>query len=117
MNECAKKCDMLIVFVVQEDKSYFPFADRIRLVREGCHDLENVCVIGSGKFILSALTFSGYFNKSRLQDRVVDSSEDVTLFADEIVPAAHIQVRFVETEPRDTVTNQYNRTLETVLSQ
>lgn len=117
IEECAKKCDMLIVFVVQEDKSYFPFADRICLVREGCHDLENVCVIGSGKFILSSLTFSEYFNKSRLQDRVVDSSEDVTLFANEIVPAAHIQVRFVGTEPLDTVTNQYNRTLETILSQ
>lgn len=32
---CSKKCDMLIVFVVQEDKSYFPYEDRIRLVREG----------------------------------------------------------------------------------
>lgn len=114
---CAQKCDMLIVFVVQEDKSYFPFADRIRLVREGCSDLENVCVVGSGKFILSSLTFSEYFNKSEMQDRLVDSSEDVTLFVNEIVPAANIKVRFAGTEPFDTVTNQYNRTLDRILSQ
>ena len=63
---CAEKCDMLIVFVVQEDKSYFPFEDRLRLVQEGCSDLENVCVTGSGKFILSSLTFSEYFNKAQL---------------------------------------------------
>lgn len=113
---CAEKCDMLIVFVVQEDKSFFPFEDRIRLVKEGCGDLENVCVVGSGKFVLSSLTFSEYFNKSELQDRVVDSSEDVTLFANEIAPAANIRVRFVGTEPLDTVTNQYNRTLEAILS-
>lgn len=46
MEACAKQCDMLLVFVVQEDKSYFPFTDRIRLVREGCSDLDNVCVVG-----------------------------------------------------------------------
>lgn len=114
---CSKKCDMLIVFVVQEDKSYFPYEDRIRLVKEGCSDLENVCVTGSGKFILSSLTFSEYFNKAQLQDRIVDSSEDITLFVNEIVPAANIKVRFVGTEPLDTVTNQYNRTMEAILSQ
>lgn len=114
---CAKKCDMLIVFVVQEDKSYFPFEDRLRLVKEGCSDLENVCVTGSGKFILSSLTFSEYFNKAQLQDRIVDSSEDITLFVNEIVPAANIKVRFAGTEPLDTVTNQYNRTMEAILSQ
>lgn len=113
---CAKKCDMLIVFVVQEDKSFFPFADRIRLVKEGCRDLENVCVVESGKFILSSLTFSEYFNKAQLQDRIVDSSEDVTLFVNEIVPAANIKVRFAGTEPLDMVTNQYNRTMELMLS-
>lgn len=52
---------------------------KISLVKEGCHEPGNVCVVGSGKFILSSLTFSEYFNKSRSQDGVVDSSEDVTL--------------------------------------
>lgn len=72
---------------------------------------------GSGKFILSSLTFSEYFNKAQLQDRIVDSSEDFTLFLNEIVPAANIKVRFAGTEPLDTVTNQYNRTMEAILSQ
>lgn len=117
IEQCAKKCDILRVFVVQENKSFFPFDDRFRLVKEGCRDLENVYVLESGKFILSSLTFSEYFNKSSLQDRIVDSSEDVTFFAREIAPAAHIQVRFVGTELLDTVTNQYNRTLAAILPQ
>lgn len=117
IEQCAKKCDILMVFVVQEDKSYFPFEDRIRLVREGNRDLENVYILESGKFILSSRTFEGYFNKSKLQDRIVDSSEDVTLFAREIAPAAHIQVRFAGTEPLDTVTRQYNWTLAAILPQ
>ena len=117
IEQCANKCDVLMVFVVQEDKSFFPFEDRIRLVREGNRDLKNVYVLESGKFILSSRTFEGYFNKSKLQDRFVDSSEDVTLFAREIAPAAHIQVRFAGTEPFDTVTRQYNRTLAAILPQ
>lgn len=47
----------------------------------------------------------------------MDSSEDFTLFLNEIVPAANIKVRFAGTEPLDTVTNQYNRTMEAILSQ
>ena len=39
----------------------------------------------------------------------------MTLFVNEIAPAAHIQMRFVGEEPFDTVTNQYNRTLEKIL--
>ena len=41
----------------------------------------------------------------------------ITLFVNEIVPAANIKVRFAGTEPLDTVTNQYNRTMEAILSQ
>lgn len=115
IEECSKKCEYLIIFVVQEDKSVFPFEDRIKLVQDGVSDLKNVFVIGSGQFIISSLTFIGYFNKTELQDRVVDSSDDVTIFVREIAPAAHIKVRFVGTEPLDHVTNQYNRTLEAML--
>lgn len=35
----------------------------------------------------------------------------------ELVPVANIKVRFAGTEPLDTVTNQYNRTMEAILSQ
>ena len=69
----------------------------------------------SGQFILSSLTFSEYFNKSQLQDRAVDPSMDISLFAKEIAPCLHITKRFVGTEPNDTVTNQYNIEMKKVL--
>lgn len=115
IEEAAKRCDKLIIFVVQEDKSEFKFRDRIELVRKGTSDLENVFVVESGSFIISSITFQEYFNKSSLQNRTVDSSEDVTIFANEIAPSAHIKKRFVGTEPFDMVTRQYNRTLERIL--
>ena len=115
IEQASQMCKHLIIFVVQEDKSFFPYQDRIELVRQGTRHLSNVSVLGSGKFIISSLTFESYFNKTRLQNRAIDCTDDVTLFVNEIAPAAHIKMRFVGEEPFDTVTNQYNRTLEKIL--
>ncbi len=72
-------------------------------------------MIESGEFIISMRTFSEYFNKSTLQDEIIDVSKDVVLFAQEIAPAMHITVRFAGSEPFDNVTQQYNRTLAGIL--
>lgn len=105
----------LYIFVVEEDKSEFPFADRIELVRQGVKDLLNVEVLPSGKFIISQTTFSGYFSKAELQDVAVDSSEDVEIFAKEIAPTLGITIRFAGEEPNDNVTRQYNETMKRIL--
>jgi [citrate (pro-3S)-lyase] ligase len=115
IEQASKQCDFLIVFVVQEDKSAFPFADRIELVKEGTKDLTNVGVIESGQFIISSLTFREYFNKAELQDRIIDSSNDITIFAREIAPVVNISIRFVGSEPYDRVTSQYNEMLKELL--
>ena len=105
----------LYVFVVEEDRSEFPFADRIELVRQGVAHLPNVEVLPSGKFIISQTTFSGYFSKAELQDVAVDSSEDVEIFGREIAPTLGITIRFAGSEPTDNVTRQYNETMKTIL--
>lgn len=105
----------LYIFVVEEDKSEFPFADRIELVKQGVKNFPNVEVLPSGKFIISQQTFSGYFNKSELQDVAVDSSEDVEIFGQEIAPTLGITIRFAGEEPQDNVTRQYNETMKEIL--
>ena len=111
----AARVDKLYIFVVKEDKSEFPFADRIELVRQGVKNFSNVEVLPSGKFIISQTTFSGYFNKAELQDVQVDSSEDVEIFGREIAPTLGITVRFAGEEPTDNVTRQYNETMKEIL--
>lgn len=111
----AARVSKLYVFVVEEDRSDFKFADRLRLVQEGVKQFPNVEVIPSGKFIISQQTFSGYFNKSELQDVAVDSSEDIEIFAREIAPMLGINIRFVGEEPEDTVTRQYNDNMRAIL--
>ena len=113
----SSRVNKLYIFVVEEDRSQFKFADRFKLVQEGTKIFPNVEVIPSGQFIISQQTFSGYFNKESLQDVQVDSSEDVEIFAKEIAPTLGITVRFVGQEPEDTVTNQYNENMKRILPQ
>lgn len=115
IEQALKECDYLAIFVVQEDKSNFSFEDRLRLVSEGVADLPNVMVIPSGRFIISSLTFSEYFNKSELQEREIDTSNDIIIFAKEIAPCLHITKRFVGEEPLDKVTKQYNESMKKIL--
>lgn len=113
----ASRVDTLYIFVVEEDKSYFSFEDRISLVRQGTEDLKNVIILPSGKFIISATTFPGYFYKDNIKDVAIDCSNDLTIFAQYIAPALDIKIRFAGEEPLDPVTNQYNEGMKEILPQ
>ena len=113
----SSKVDNLYIFVVQENKSYFPFEDRFRLVQQGTADLKNVTVLPSGNFIISATTFPGYFYKDNLKEAKIDCSNDLNVFAEYIAPSLNIKVRFAGQEPLDQVTRQYNEGMEEILPQ
>lgn len=110
-----RQVDFLYIFVVQEDRSYFKFEDRIRLVKQGTADFENLMVLPSGKFIISADTFSEYFTKGMRQNVQIDTSLDVEIFAQHIAPVLDISVRFVGEEPLDGITRQYNESMLDIL--
>lgn len=104
--------DLLYIFVVQEDRSNFPFKDRIQLVKLGTAHIPNVIVEKSGEFIISSLTFPGYFTKEKEEKIGVDVSKDIAVFTDYIAPALHIKKRFVGEEPFDMVTKHYNEEMK-----
>lgn len=110
-----KDVDWLYIFVVEEDKSIFSFNDRFELVKQNTEDLKNVTVIPSGNFIISTVTFPGYFTKDTPTTAKIDTSTDVEVFAQHIAPTLGINIRFVGEEPFDLVTNQYNRSIKEIL--
>ena len=112
IDEARKHVDYLYVFVVEEDMSYFPFEDRLRLVREGVSGYDNVIVLPSGNMMISRETFAAYFTKEIKQDEVIDASLDVRVFGNGIAPAFNIEKRFVGEEPIDNVTRQYNEEMK-----
>lgn len=111
----ASRVDNLYIFVVEENKSFFSFEDRLDLVKKGTSHLKNVLVLPSGKFIISAVTFPGYFYKNYLKDATIDASNDLEVFGNYIAPSLNIKVRFAGEEPLDPVTCQYNDSMAEML--
>lgn len=111
----AGQVDRLYVFVVSEDKSRFPFAQRLEMVKKGTADIPNVTVLPSGEYMISKATFPTYFIKEGADADSIYASLDLTLFAQKIAPALNITRRFVGTEPYCAVTNRYNEIMKTLL--
>ena len=107
--------DVLYIFVVEEDKSVFPFSERIHMVEEGTKKFANVIVLPSGRFMISSVTFPGYFMKENPSNKCYDSFLDLKIFAHYIAPAMNITMRFVGEEPFDRVTEQYNHDMKLIL--
>ena len=110
----ASQVDNLYIFVVQEDKSEFPFEDRYMLVQKGTSDLENVVVLPSGKYVISSSTLPGYFEKESLKTTLLDATHDLQMFM-QIADSMRISVRFAGEEPLDPYTKQYNDNMARIL--
>lgn len=116
--QALKIVDFLILFVVEEDKSVFSFAERYAMVCKGVEDLENVMVVPCGPFFSSQLTIPEYFNNKQMSADVVEHDEqDAAVFAGKIALQLGIRYRFFGEEPLDAVTNQYNLSMKKILPQ
>ena len=115
IEKAASRVNKLIIFVVEENKSYFSFQDRLSMVEYGVSHLENVIVVPSGDFILSSSTFPEYFMKIMDDDISVNVDFDITLFAECIAEPLGIKFRFVGQELTDVVTNEYNQAMHKIL--
>ena len=108
IEQAAKACDWLHIFVVEEDLSTFSFQDRLAMVQEGSRHLPHVTVHPGSRYIISRGTFPGYFLKEKQIVNEVYAAIDLILFRRYIAPALNIRQRFVGTEPFCKVTAQYN---------
>jgi [citrate (pro-3S)-lyase] ligase len=111
----SSQVDYLYIFVVEEDKSFFPFRDRMELIKQGTEDITNVKVLPSGSYIISNATLPGYFEKDNLQEVRLDATLDLELYATQIAPFLKINVRFAGEEPLDKFTCQYNEAMKKIL--
>ncbi len=113
----ASLCDVLYLFIVSEDKSYFGAGERFKLAKECVSHLKNVYVHKSESYLVSHATFPTYFIKEKANVENVRADLDLMLFAKKIAPALNITVRFVGTEPFCKVTALYNERMKELLPQ
>lgn len=110
----AERHQKLVVFVVEEDRSMFTFKERISLVYLATLALPNVIVVPSTKYMVSSLTFPGYFLKSMDEKEEQHARLDAILFKQYFMKQLNIKKRYVGTE-RDPFMIKYNGILKNAL--
>jgi [citrate (pro-3S)-lyase] ligase len=114
----ASQSKVVYLFVVEEDRSVFPFKDRWKLIEEGTRHLGNIVMIKSGPYIVSGATFPRYFLHNEEPDLVTRNQAelDVNIFAQHIVPVFGITRRYIGTEPYSPTTAAYNIAMKKILT-
>lgn len=116
IQQAQKYVDNLYIFIVEENSSEFSFDDRFSIVCNNLKGMQNLIVLPSGKYILSAGTLEGYFTKKDFEGMSIDASEDLELFLT-IAQYLNITYRFVGSEPKDRFTKLYNEAMKEKLPQ
>lgn len=112
VNEAAKNCDWVHVFVVKENLSFFSYEDRLFLIKQGLKHLDNITIHKGSDYIISCATFPTYFLKESENINSLYSKLDANLFANHIAKQLDITYRYVANEPNCALTNEYNYQLK-----
>ena len=113
--QALKRCDSLVVLVVHAEASRFSFEERFEMVRAGLTDLPGVTVCDAGRDVISKEVFPTYFIKNLTEASQVQMYLDIDLFARQVAPSYCCSVRFVGSEPKDSLTAEYNKMMHEML--
>lgn len=111
IEQAKKTVDELIIFLVQEDLSLFPFADRLAMVSQAVKDIPGIRVVPGGPYIISQATFPTYFLKKVDENLPAYTITDAGIFGKYYAGQLGITDRFVGEEPLDMLTSVYNEAL------
>lgn len=112
VKEALKQYGELLIFVVSEDASSFPYEDRFAIIKEATKDLKGVTVLPSLSYLVSRITFPKYFLK---EDQLIKDEQtliDVLIYKEYYQKAFYIDKRFVGDEPYSPNTSKYNKVLK-----
>lgn len=113
----AQENNHVLVFVVSEDLSSFPFADRFEIIKNATKHLPNVTVLPTLSYLVSRITFPKYFLK---EDQLIKDEQtlvDVLVYKTYYTKVFNIKKRYLGEEPYSYNTNKYNQVLQDHLGQ
>ncbi|MCK5387704.1 MAG: [citrate (pro-3S)-lyase] ligase [Candidatus Izimaplasma sp.] len=111
----SKENKEVLVFVVSEDLSSFPFLDRFEIIKSATSYLKNVTVLPTLSYLVSKITFPKYFLK---EDQLIKDEQtliDVLVYKQYYEKIFNINIRYLGEEPFSFNTNKYNQVLKTYL--
>ncbi len=115
IEEAIKEYEEVLVFVVSEDLSTFPYIDRFNIIKEATKHLKGVTVLPSLSYLVSRITFPKYFLK---EDQLIKDEQtliDVLIYKEYYKKIFNIETRFLGTEPLSVNTSKYNKVLKDYL--
>jgi len=115
IEEASKNNQEVLVFIVEEDRSLFPFKARYELVCKGVSHLKNVKVLPSGEYIISSATFPSYFLREKGERLRAYAELDASIFGEYFCKSFKITQRYVGDEPYCQATAAYNEALKQIL--
>jgi len=108
----AKENKEVIVFVVSEDLSSFPFVDRFEIIKKATSHLKNVIVLPTLSYLVSKITFPKYFLR---EDQLITDEQtlvDVLVYKEYYKKIFKINKRYLGEEPFSYNTDKYNKVLK-----
>ncbi len=117
IEKAAGENELVYVFVVEAERSVFPFIDRFEMIEHGTRHLSNVILVKGGEYIVSCATFPNYFLKNEAPDVVTQKQAelDIEIFSKHIAPKLGIGRRYVGTEEYCATTSMYNKAMKAIL--
>ena len=115
IEKAASENNEVLIFIVEEDKSSFPFKDRIELVKQGTSHIKNVKVIPGTEYLISSATFPNYFLRQEDDFLIEYTKLDAAICGSQFGKKLNINRRYVGDEPYCKVTNRYNESLKEIL--
>ncbi|MGN0268017.1 MAG: [citrate (pro-3S)-lyase] ligase [Lachnospiraceae bacterium] len=115
IEEAAKECKWLHLFILSEEQKFLTTAERFQLVRKGVEDIRNVILHATSDYLISPAVFPTYFIKDKVNAFSMNCMLDIQIFSELIAKRLGIEKRFVGSEPGCSVTRQYNECLKNVL--
>lgn len=115
--ECAASIMQYVyVFVAEDEKSVFPFSDRLELAQANTKDIKNASVVPGGKFIITKKTIETFLNGSDKLNTIYEASDELEIFAKRIAPALRITSFFTaESVNENTITRQYDSAMKIIM--
>jgi len=115
IEKASEENNLVVVFILEEDRSYFSFEERFEMVKKGTYDLSNVLVVPSSKYMISSATFPSYFLKEENLKNEEYMDLDLKIYSKIICPSLKMKTRYVGEEADFNITKKYNKKMKEIL--
>lgn len=114
IEKASNENDLVHLFIISDDSSFFPFEVRKNLVKESTSHLVNIIYQETGDYIISSSTFPSYFIKNEPDVIRAQARLDAEIFI-KIAKNLGINKRYLGTEIPGSTTYVYNQILSDTL--